>query len=169
MDHVDVDYEIEALWLDPSPVLIGQRNVQVDDGHHIAQLVPSSVRFYTENGNKRHCCWCKHFQWQTQVKHYGASVPLYDSSDDTETNTSEFLLTLSDGIRLFTWPLTVGRILTAARLYSARPERSVWHVVRYRRKSPEPAGLSPSLRWPGAPPRWAPCSSPQQGRSASSS
>lgn len=56
MDHVDVDYEIEALWLDPSPVLIGQRSVEVDDRLHIAQLVASSVRFYTENGNKRHCC-----------------------------------------------------------------------------------------------------------------
>lgn len=62
VDHVDVDYEIEALWLDPSPVLIGQRSVQVDDRLHIAQLVVSSVRFYTENGNKRHCCSRKRFQ-----------------------------------------------------------------------------------------------------------
>lgn len=55
VDHVDVDDEIEALWLDSSPVLIGQRSVQVDDRLHIAQLVVSSVRFYTENGNKRRC------------------------------------------------------------------------------------------------------------------
>lgn len=56
VDHVDVDYEIEALWLDPPPVLVGQRSVQVDDGLHVAQLVVSSVRFYTENGNKRRRC-----------------------------------------------------------------------------------------------------------------
>lgn len=56
MDHVDVDHQVEALWLDPSPVLVGQRSIQVDGRLHIVQLVVGSVRFYTENGNKRHCC-----------------------------------------------------------------------------------------------------------------
>lgn len=56
MDHVDVDYQVDALWLDPSPVLMGQRSIQVDGRLHIVQLVVGSVCFYTENGNKRHYC-----------------------------------------------------------------------------------------------------------------
>lgn len=47
MDHVDVDNQVEALWLDPSPVLMGQRNIQVDGRLHIVHWVASSVRFYT--------------------------------------------------------------------------------------------------------------------------
>lgn len=56
VDHVDVDYQIKALSVDPSPVLVGQRSIQVDGRHYIVQLVVSSVRFYTENGDKRRYC-----------------------------------------------------------------------------------------------------------------
>lgn len=47
MNHVDVEHQVQALRLDPSPVLMGQRSIQVDGGHHIVELVVSSVRFYT--------------------------------------------------------------------------------------------------------------------------
>lgn len=53
MDHVDVEHQVEALWLDSSPVLIGQRSIQVDGRLHIVQPIAGSICFYT-NGNKRH-------------------------------------------------------------------------------------------------------------------
>lgn len=68
---------------------------------------------------------------------------------------------------VFTWLETGGHTRTAARLYSARPERSVWHAVRYRRRSPAPAGVSRCSHSPGAPPGWGPCSSLRRRRSAS--
>ena len=57
VDHVDVDHQVQALRLH-SPVLVGQRSVQVDGRLDVAQLVVGSVRFYAEKGNKRHCCLC---------------------------------------------------------------------------------------------------------------
>lgn len=52
MDHVDVEHQVEALWLDSSPVLIGQRSIQVDGRLHIVQPVAGSICFYT-NGKKK--------------------------------------------------------------------------------------------------------------------
>lgn len=56
MDHVDVDDQIQALGLNPSPALMRQRSIQVDDGLHVVQLVVSSVRFYTEDRQKERRC-----------------------------------------------------------------------------------------------------------------